>query len=85
MIINRLNLNGISFPFKKDNDEGIFKKPDLTSDIWVQSQKAPYNDINQWKTCCQPLKPLAVDIFEKEELQDVPVNGSNRTQQPANL
>ena len=54
-------LEGI--PFKGDED--IFKKPDLSSDNYVQSQKPPYDDINTWKTFCQPLR----DTFEKVKPQ----------------
>lgn len=48
----------LGIPFKGDED--IFKKPDFSSEGYVQS-KPPYNDISRIRILCQPLK----DTFEK--------------------
>ena len=60
-------LSGI--PFKGDEGD-IFKKPDLTSDTWVNSTDQCEDMIN-WKDFCQP---LLEDTFEKvkpdENIQD---------------
>ena len=59
--------------FKADtNDKDIFRKPDLTSDNYVQSapKSQVEKDIEEWRAFCQPIKPLTEDVFEKEKTNE---------------